>query len=109
MEKIKVILLILALMGTATATTILVSNDSAEYEICVTDGLGKEYGCANNTDTVAFSRIDPVLHLKLIDADYTKNPASLLDLVPTLIYIGVFVLIAIIFSYIVLKVFVTSK
>ena len=109
MEKIKVILLILALMGTATATTILVSNDSAEYEICVTDGLGKEYGCANNTDTVSFSRIDPVLHLKLIDADYTKNPASLLDLVPTLLYIGVFIIIAIIFSYIVLKVFVTSR
>jgi len=103
MKKGKILLLILALMGTAAATTIQMSNTSSEYEICVFDGSGISYGCANNTHNVTFSRIDPIFFLKFQDEDYIKNPASLLDLVPTLLYIGVFVLIAIIFSYLVLK------
>ena len=49
MEKGNLILMILALMGTASASSILMSNTSSEYEICVFDGSGISYGCANTT------------------------------------------------------------
>lgn len=109
MEKIKVILLLLALMGTATATTIKLSNNSAEYEICVFDGLGKSYGCATNNATANFSRIDPVWYLKFKDQDYISKPATLLNLLPTFLYMGVFLIIALLISYAVVKIFVRPK
>ena len=109
MEKGKIILMILALMGTASASSILMSNTSAEYEICVFDGSGLSYGCANTTHSVNFSRIDPIFFLKFTDEDYLKNPVKLVNLIPTLLYMGVFIIIAIMVSYFVAKIFIPKK
>ena len=101
--------MILALMGTASASSILMSNTSAEYEICVFDGTGISYGCANNTHSINFSRIDPIFFLKFTDEDYIKEPLKLVNLIPTLLYIGIFIIIAIMVSYFVVKAFVRPK
>lgn len=101
--------MILALMGTASASSILMSNTSSEYEICVFDGSGISYGCANTTHNATFSRIDPIFFLKFTDEDYIKEPLKLVNLVPTLIYIGVFLLITIMIGYFVVKAFVRPK
>jgi len=87
-------LILLFLISGVNASSVILSNTSSDYEICIYDADGLFKGCANNTNSVNFSKSDYIWQLRYFEQDIFHNPLGVMTWLPfILIILSVLVLV----------------
>ena len=96
--KLTIPLLLLFLISGVNASSIILSNTSSDYELCVYDADGFFKGCANNTHTVNFSKSDYIFQLQYFEQDRFANPLGFMAWLPFILIILSVVVLVVLFT-----------
>ena len=97
-KKVFIIFGLFCLIGLVNSSSVILSNISAEYELCVYTPSGYLEGCANNTNSINFSKNDFIFQLKHPDIDLYNKPLTIFNWFPTIIGLLAVILLIVIFT-----------